>query len=215
MEQLADVVPMVQVLDAPGLLGEDVVVEVLRMLDVPAVEQVIAVPKILQDRTQQRLGDRLRQPQTAEQLMEVPTDVSYPTLQQLTAEQIVDIPVPGRAGGGERGGLQGFSQGQGSTAFYGADHADFPFPHGRVGRGGLQGFLPGQGSAASSSHVGSTDEAGQGVFRTFPRLKKVRGWVRTRGRNWVRTLLRPRRLLMWTLMACGLCRVHGGRLRRV
>ena len=28
----------------------------------------------------------------------------------------------------------------------------------------------------------------QGVFRTFPHMKKVRGWVRTRGRNWVRTL---------------------------
>ena len=207
LEQLADVVLMVQVLDAPGWLEEDVVVEVLRMLDVPAVKQVIAVPKILQDRTPQRLGDRLRQPQTAEQLMEVPTDVSYSTLQQLTAEQIVDIPVPGRAGGGGRGGLQGFpgqgstahgaefvnipvpqgrgglgggglqgfSQGQGSTAFYVADHADFPFPHGRVGGGGLQGFLPGQGSAASSSHVGSADEAGQGFFRTFLRWKKSAG----------------------------------------
>ena len=30
-------------------------------------------------------------------------------------EQTVDIPIPGRAGGGERGGLQGFP-GQGSTA---------------------------------------------------------------------------------------------------
>ena len=54
-------------------------------------------------------------------------------------EQTVDIPVPGRAGGGERGGLQG------ST---------------------------GQGSTASSSHVGAADGAGQGVFRTFPQMKK-------------------------------------------
>ena len=54
-------------------------------------------------------------------------------------EQTVDIPVPGRAGGGDRGGLQG------ST---------------------------GQGSTASSSHVGAADGAGQGVFRTFPRMKK-------------------------------------------
>ena len=36
---------------------------------------------------------------------------------------------------------------------------------------GLLGF-PGQGSTASSSHVGAADGAGQGVFRTFPRMKK-------------------------------------------
>ena len=36
-------------------------------------EQVIDVPKISQDRTWQRLFDFLRQPQTAEQLVEVPT----------------------------------------------------------------------------------------------------------------------------------------------
>ena len=72
-------------------------------------EPVIEVPQILLDRIPQRLGDRLRQPQMVEQLVHVPTVVSYSSLQQLTAEQIVDIPVPGRAGGGERGGLQGFS----------------------------------------------------------------------------------------------------------
>ena len=67
---------------------------------------VIEVPKILLDRTPQRLGDRLRQPQMVEQLVHVPTVVSLSSLQQLVAEQIVDIPVPGRAGGGGRGGLQ-------------------------------------------------------------------------------------------------------------
>ena len=77
----------------------------------------------------------------------------------LHVEQTVDIPVPGRAGGGGRGGLQGFA---------------------------------GQGSTASSSHVGAADGAGQGVFRTFPRKKKVRSKVRTRGRNRVRTLIHPR-----------------------
>ena len=34
-------------------------------------------------------------------------------------------------------------------------------------RGDLQGFLPGQGSTASSSHSVASDEASQGVFRTF------------------------------------------------
>ena len=62
-EQLADVAPMVQILDTPGLLG-DQVVEVLRKLDVPAVEQVIAVPKISLDRVPQRSA--IRRPQKAE-----------------------------------------------------------------------------------------------------------------------------------------------------
>ena len=62
-------------------------------------EPVIKVPKIFLDRTPQRLGDRLRQPQMVEQLVHVPTVVSYSSLQQLTAEQIVDIPVPGGDGG--------------------------------------------------------------------------------------------------------------------
>ena len=146
-------------------------------------EPVVDVPKILLDRTPQRLGDCLRQPQMAEQLVDVPTVVSYSLLQQLTAEQIVDIPVPGRAGG------------QGSTAFSGGVRVDIPVPR----SGGLQGSRPGQGSTASSSHSGVADEAGQGVFRTFPRWKKVRGWVRTRGR----------------MDSGDLCRVHGDRRRRV
>ena len=72
-------------------------------------EQVIDVPKISQDRTQQRLGDCLRQPQRAEQLVEVPTIVSYSSLQGIV-EQNVDIPVPrGRSGRVGHGGLQGLS----------------------------------------------------------------------------------------------------------
>ena len=35
-----------------------------------------------------------------------------------------------------------------------------------------------------------------GVFVLFPVRKKVRGWVRTRGHNWVRTLLHGLRRLM-------------------
>ena len=62
-------------------------------------EPVIEVPKISQDRTRQRLGDCLRQPQVVDQLVDVPTVVSYSSLQQLTAEQIVDTPALGRGGG--------------------------------------------------------------------------------------------------------------------
>ena len=52
-----------------------------------AAEQVIDVPKISLDRTQQRLGDCLRQPQTADQLVEAPTTISFSSLQRIV-EQI-------------------------------------------------------------------------------------------------------------------------------
>ena len=117
-------------------------------------------------------------PLMVEQLVDVPTVLSYSSLQQLIAEQTVDIPVPGRAGGGGCGGLEGFL-GQGLTASSGADRVDIPVPR----SGGLQGSRPGQGSTASSSHDGAADGAGQGFFRTFPRGEKVRSKVRTRGRN--------------------------------
>ena len=112
-------------------------------------------------------------PQMVEQLAHVPTVVSYSSLQQLTPEQIADIPVPGWDGGGARGGLQGFPPGQNSAALHVEQTVDIPVP-GRAGegrRGGLQGFA-GQGSTASSSRVGAADGAGQGGFRTFPRKKK-------------------------------------------
>ena len=76
-------------------------------------ELVIAVPKIPQDRIPQRLVDP-RRPQMAEQLVEVPTVLSPSLLQQQSAEQTVDFLVPGRGGGGGRGGLQGFPE-QGLT----------------------------------------------------------------------------------------------------
>ena len=155
-------------------------------------EPVTEVPKISQVRTPQRLGDCLRQPQMADQLVDVPTVVSYSSLQQLIAEQIVDIPALGRAGGGGRGGLQGLLPGQNSAASLVEQTVDIPVPR----SGGLPGSRPGQGSAASSSHVGAADDARLLFFRTFPRMKKVRGLVRTPGRNWVRILIHGLRRLM-------------------
>ena len=97
------------------------------------------------------------------QLVEVPAITSNSSLQQRTSEQIIDIPVPhSRGGRGGHGGLQGVSQGQGSTALCGADHVDIPVPR----SGG-----PRQGSTASSSashvHSGAADEPFQGVFSHF------------------------------------------------
>ena len=113
-------------------------------------EQVIEVPKIFLDTTPQRLGDHLRQPQMVEQLVHVPTVVSYSSLQQLSTEQIVDIPVPSGDGGGGRGGLQSSLPRQNSAAVHVEQTVDIPVP-GRAGggaRGGLQGFPSGQNSAA-------------------------------------------------------------------
>ena len=59
------------------------------------------------------LRTAVRDTKLAEQLVEVPTIVSY-SLLQLVMEQNVDFPVPRR--GGPVSGLQGFSSGQSSTA---------------------------------------------------------------------------------------------------
>ena len=199
---------LAQNLDVPVLQMGEQLPDVLQLFAsfLPVVaEQVIEVPKIFLDTTPQRLEDCLRQPQMADQLVDVPTVVSYSSLQQLTAEQIVDIPVPGGDGGGGRGGLQSSLPRQNSAAVHVEQTVDIPVPGraggggrgglqsslprqnsaareqtvdipvpGRAGggrRGGLEGF-PGQGSTASSSHVSAADDARQGGFRTFPRMKK-------------------------------------------
>ena len=185
VEQLADVVPMVQILDTPGMLGGNQVVEVLRMLDVPVIEQVIAVPKISLDWVPQRSA--LPVPQTAEQLVEVPTNPGY-TLAVVASKlcsrreirrihsglgstasgfgQVVDNSVPqGRRGNG--GGLQGSLPVQNSAAVV-EQIVDIP------ARRSLPDFLTGQGSSSSSSSrlLDDADEDFTRVFRTFPRSKK-------------------------------------------
>ena len=114
MEQLADLAPVVQILDDPVPLMVRQLVEVFRFFDVFVPKQVIAVPKIPQDRISKRFVD-LRRPQKAEQVVEVPTVLSPSSLRQQRAEQFVDIPVPrGRREGG--GSLQGSRPGQFSAA---------------------------------------------------------------------------------------------------
>ena len=90
----------------------------------------------------------LRRPQMAEQLVEVPTVLSYALLKQQTAEQIIDIPVPRRRRG--QGGLQVFLPEQSCFAFGGADHRIDSPVRGRSGHGGLQGSHPGQSSTSFS-----------------------------------------------------------------
>ena len=147
-KQLIDDLPSVQILDAPMPQMAGTVLDFCRTLDLPVDEQVITMPKFSTERVPQRLVERCF-PQLAEQLVEVPTVLSYSLHQQRTAEQIIGFPVPGR-GGGARGCLQGLSQGQGSTAVCGAEDVDTPVPHGRGGgaRGSLHGLPQGQGSTA-------------------------------------------------------------------
>ena len=110
-----------QILDVPMPQMGDQLVDVFKIIDTSlpvSAEQVIEVPKIfLQDTFPQR--SVLRQPQLAEQLVEVPSvSPSSCVIQQHSVEQTDDIPVHGgakRARGG--GSLLVFSPGQGSTAF--------------------------------------------------------------------------------------------------
>ena len=118
--------------------GMEQVVDLLRQIDAPSLDDLVfAVPKIFLDRIPQRCPRR--RPRKAEQLVEVPTIKTYSSLQKRNAEQIIDIPVPhDRSGRGGGGGLQGFSQGQGSTACSGPEFSDIPVPP--QSRGGEEVF---------------------------------------------------------------------------
>ena len=172
----------VQILDAPVPQMGNQVLELLQKIVSSLVEpvQVIEVPKIFPDRVPQRIVER-RPPQTEEQLVEVPTIISYSSLQR-TVEQTIDIPVPGR--GGRNVGLQGFPPGQSSTAHLASLERSseriveqiVEIPVSRGFGGGLQDFRPGQGPTASSDFLAyssvSPGHAGEGVCRTFPQNKK-------------------------------------------
>ena len=98
-EQIGDSVPFLPSLDAPVPQTVEQLPDILRFFDtlMPDPEQVIDVPKIfLEDIPMRTL---VREPQLAEQLVEVPTILYF-------LKQIVDIPVP--RGRGCR--LQGFSE---------------------------------------------------------------------------------------------------------
>ena len=76
VEQMADVCPLVQILDAPVPQGGNQLVEAFRHLDLHVPEQAIEVPKISSSPCRSR---RRRVPlvQTTEQLVEVPEFVSF------------------------------------------------------------------------------------------------------------------------------------------
>ena len=146
---------LVQALDALVLQMVEQLPNVIQFFatHLPVVaEPVIEVPKTLPDRVPQRFVER-HPPQNAEQSVEVPTIVSYSSLQGI-AEQIADIPVPPGRGGWR--GFEDLPPGQDSTAFGGAEHVAIPVP------GGSFHVLPDPGGSQSSAV--SREEAGQGFF---------------------------------------------------
>ena len=108
VEHLAVLAPSVHSLDVPvPQMVENVTDTLLRILDCPMAEQVFEVPKISCSPCPSR--SRFPEPQSAEQLVEVPTVLSPTRIALQIAEQIVGIPAP-------RGRGQGFLPGQGSPA---------------------------------------------------------------------------------------------------
>ena len=100
--------------------------------------------------------------------------------------EFVDIPVPQGRGGLGGGGLQSFSQEQGQQRFMEQITLIFQF---------LTVVLEGEVFKASSQdrvqlllHLTLVlrKKLGVGFFALFSGGKKVPGWVRTRGQNWVR-----------------------------
>ena len=173
VEQRIEHTPYVQILDALVPQMVEQLVDFFKNLDVEVPAQVIEVPKISQDIVPQRSADLV--PQIVEQLVEVPTIVSYSSLQR-DVEHRVDIPVPGR--GGRIAGLQGSSSGQssGPPGFPGS-----PAAQAWISARLLEQMLdcipdPGHSSSSSSHRPAGisedTDEPGDGVFRTFPPGKK-------------------------------------------
>ena len=124
--QIVDLVPSLPTLDDPAPQMVDTVAVFFAALS-PDPEQVIEVPKILPVDVPMRT--MVREPQLAEQLVEVPTIVCF-------LELNVDIPVVGGSGAG--GGLHGFLPGQ-NYSMTAEQIVANPVPR-RCFSGDLQGF---------------------------------------------------------------------------
>ena len=93
VDQIVDAVPGLPTLDGPVPFMVEQLVDVLQVFDalILVAEQVVDVPKIFIERIPPRTS--VREPQLADQLVEVQTIVSFSSLQRIM-EQTVDIPVP-------------------------------------------------------------------------------------------------------------------------
>ena len=93
VEDLGELAPLVQILDLPVPQTVDSVTDVLRLLDRPLAEQAISVPKISCSPCPWR--SRVPEPQSTEQLVEVPTVLTPTRIAVQIAEQIVDTSARG------------------------------------------------------------------------------------------------------------------------
>ena len=109
VEAFSEFAPMVQILDTPVLQLVDYEAEALRLLDRPIAEQVIAVPTVSCASCPSR--SRVPEPQSADQLVEVPTVLTPTRIALQIAEQIVDAPV-------RRGRVHGSLPGQSSATSF-------------------------------------------------------------------------------------------------
>ena len=91
VEDLVELAPLVQILDLPVPQTVDSVTDILRLLDRPIAEQVIAVPTV--SCSSCPLRSCVPEPQLADQLVEVPTVLTPTRIALQIAEQIVDTPV--------------------------------------------------------------------------------------------------------------------------
>ena len=98
---------MVQILDSPVPQMVDYVMYAFRLLDRPIAEQVIEVPKFSCSPCPSR--SPIPEPQSAEQLVEVPTVLTPTRIALRVAGQVVDTQIP-------RGRGQGSLPGQSTTA---------------------------------------------------------------------------------------------------
>ena len=106
VEDLGEIAPLVQILDLPVSQMVDSVTDILRLLDRPIAEQVIAVPTV--SCSSCPLRPCVPEPQLADQLVEVPTVLTPTRIALQIAEQIVDTPA-------SRGRVHGSLPGQSSA----------------------------------------------------------------------------------------------------
>ena len=163
VQQIVDPVPLLPTLDDPAPQMVEQLPGILHFLRAlsPDPEQAIEVPKILP--VDVPLRTSVREPQLVEQLVEVPTIVSFSSLQRI-AEQNVDIPVVGGSGTG--GGLSGFLPGQ-NYSMTAEQIVDNAVPR-RSFSGDLQGFPPGQSSSKRTANKIADIPVPSGSLQDFP-----------------------------------------------
>ena len=198
-----------QVIEVPKVITEDVPMRaVLRATQL--AEQLLEVPTIISFPMIALLHALLAQ-RTVEQNVDIPAVGGSGTggglsgflpgqNSSMTAEQIVDNPVPRPGGAGD---LQGFPRGQGSTALSGR------FPSFPIQVAAVKIFS--QSRAPQCLPRILLDKLVNGFLALFSGRKKVRRSRAPRGRNWVRTRAHGRRELSWGLFG-GMVAQHGVRL---